>query len=163
MRSINRNLNGYFARVRYFLRAGSLSSPVLIAGLLFPYVSVAESVWPDAQWAQADPATLGLDQKAIGTLSAEIEAGRHGNIDSMMIIRHGQVVFDQQYEWDYAAQHKGLNYPSPPPWDYFNADAYPFHGNTDLHSLQSVSKSVMSALIGIAIERGELPGPMRHG
>ena len=105
-----------------------------------------------------DPASLGLDQEAIEKLSGEIEAGQYGNIDSMTIIRHGQVAFEQHYEWDYAAQHKGLNYPSPPPWDYFNADAYPFHGDTDLHSLQSVSKSVMSALIGIAIERGELPG-----
>jgi len=158
MRFINRKPNGCFARARRSLRAGSLSCPVLIAALLFPHLSVAESVWPGAQWAQAAPASLGLDQEAIETLSAEIEAGRHGNIDSMMIIRHGQVVFDQQYEWDYAAQHEGLSYPSPPPWDYFNAEAYPFHGDTGLHSLQSVSKSVMSALIGIAIERGELPG-----
>ena len=158
MRSINRNPNGYIARLSYFLTAGNLSCSMLIAVLLFPSLSVAESVWPGAQWSQADPASLGLDKEAIGTLSAEIEAGQHGNIDSMMIIRHGQVVFDQQYEWDYAAQHEGLSYPSPPPWDYFNADAYPFHGDGGLHSLQSVSKSVMSALIGIAIERGELPG-----
>jgi len=158
MREINTNPNGYSAKARCFLRTGRLSCQVLIAALLFPQMSVAESVWPGAQWAQADPASVGLDQEAIETLSAEIEAGRHGNIDSMMIIRHGQVVFDQQYEWDYAAQHEGLSYPSPPPWDYFNAEAYPFHGDTGLHSLQSVSKSVMSALIGIAIERGELPG-----
>lgn len=76
----------------------------------------------------------------------------------MTIIRRGQIVFDRRYQWDCDAQHAGLVYPSPPPWDYFNARAYPFHGETDLHSLQSVSKSVMSALIGIAIARGELPG-----
>ena len=91
-------------------------------------------------------------------LDEEIREGQHGNIDSMIIIRHGQVVFDQEYRWEYAEQHKGLTYPSPPPWDYFNVEAYPFYGETDLHSLQSVSKSVMSALIGIAIARGELPG-----
>ena len=114
--------------------------------------------FPGDNWEAADPASQGLDQEAIEKLSGEIEAGQHGNIDSMTIIRHGQVAFEQHYEWDYAAQHKGLKYPSPPPWDYFNADAYPFHGDSDLHSLQSVSKSVMSALIGIAIARGELPG-----
>ena len=53
----------------------------------------------------------------------------------MIIIRHGQVVFDQQYLWEYAEQHKW--HQSPPPWDYFNVEAYPFYGETDLHSLQS--------------------------
>ena len=130
----------------------------LLAGLLFSQLSAADPVWPEAQWARADPASLGLDPQALELLDEEIRGGQHGNIDSMIIIRHGQVVFDQEYRWEYAEQHKGLTYPSPPPWDYFNVEAYPFYGETDLHSLQSVSKSVMSALIGIAIARGELPG-----
>jgi hypothetical protein len=75
MRFINRKPNGCFARARRSLRAGSLSCRVLIAALLFPQMSVAESVWPGAQWAQADPASVGLDQGAIEALSAEIEAG----------------------------------------------------------------------------------------
>ena len=158
MHIANKYLDVWYARVRCFLRAKSLLGQVITAALLLPQLSVAESVWPGAQWAQADPESLGLDREAILKLSDEIEAGQHGNIDSMTIIRHGQVAFEQHYEWDYAAQYEGLSYPSPPPWDYLNADAYPFHGGTDLHSLQSVSKSVVSALIGIAIERGELPG-----
>ena len=131
---------------------------IILAGLIFSQLSVADSVWPGSEWVHADPVTHGLDPQALSTLDAEIRAGRHGNIDSMAIIRHGQMVFEQKYHWDYAAQHEGLTYPSPPPWDYFNAKAYPFHGDTGLHSLQSVSKSVMSALIGIAIARGDLPG-----
>ena len=130
----------------------------LLAGLLFSQLSAADPVWPEAQWARADPASLGLDPQALELLDEEIRRGQHGNIDSMIVIRHGQVVFDQEYRWEYAQQYKGLTYPSPPPWDYLNVEAYPFHGDTDLHSLQSASKSVVSALIGIAIARGELPG-----
>ena len=151
-------LGALCAPVRWFCGAIKLPRQLLLVALTVPQLSVADVAWPGAEWARVDPASLGLDQEAIEKLSGEIEAGQYGNIDSMTIIRHGQVAFEQHYEWDYAAQHKGLNYPSPPPWDYFNADAYPFYGDTDLHSLQSVSKSVMSALIGIAIERGELPG-----
>ena len=158
MHGIGTGLGALCAPVRWFCGAIKLPRQLLLIALILPQLSVADVAWPGAEWARGDPASLGLDREAIEKLSGEIEAGQYGNIDSMTIIRHGQVAFEQHYEWDYAAQHKGLNYPSPPPWDYFNADAYPFHGDTDLHSLQSVSKSVMSALIGIAIERGELPG-----
>ena len=145
-------------QLRCYLRALIGPPKMLLAGFLLSQLSVADPVWPEAQWVRADPESQGLDPKALNLLDAEIRAGQHGNIDSMIIIRHGQVVFDQEYRWEYAEQHKGLTYPSPPPWDYFNVEAYPFYGETDLHSLQSVSKSVMSALIGIAIARGELPG-----
>ena len=126
--------------------------------LLVAGASVAETGLPGDRWQHADPMSLGVDPAPLQALDEEIRAGAHGNIDSMTIIRGGKIVFDRRYQWDYEAQHAGLVYPSPPPWDYFNARAYPFHKETDLHSLQSVSKSVMSALIGIAISRGELPG-----
>lgn len=131
---------------------------VLLITLLLPLESNGDVAWPGEQWAHAEPASQGLDLPVLKALDEEIRAGEHGNIDSMTIIRRGQVVFDRRYRWDYAKQHEGLTYPSPPPWDYFNAAAYPFHGETALHTLQSVSKSVMSALIGIAIARGDLPG-----
>lgn len=141
-----------------FLIARNGCWEILLAGLLFSQLSVADPVWPEAQWGRADPASQGLDLKALKLLDSEIRGGQHGNIDSMIIIRHGKVVFDRDYRWEYAEQHKDLTYPSPPPWDYLNAEDYPFYRQTDLHSLQSASKSVMSALIGIAIARGELPG-----
>ncbi len=131
---------------------------VLLLTLLSPHKSSADIAWPGEQWTLADPISQGLDPEVLQTLDEEIRAGKHGNIDSMTISRHGRVIFDRRYGWDYAEQHEGLTYPSPPPWDYFNVAAYPFHGETDLHTLQSVSKSVMSALIGIAIARGDLPG-----
>jgi CubicO group peptidase (beta-lactamase class C family) len=46
----------------------------------------------------------------------------------------------------------------PHQFNYQHPDWHPFYMGTDVHSLQSVTKSVTSALIGIAIGRGELPG-----
>lgn len=114
--------------------------------------------WPEEAWVRSTPAAEGLDAEAIAGMDADIQAGKLGNVDSMTIIRHGRVVFEGRYKWDYRAQHQGLVHPSPPPWDYFNAEAYPWHEGSTLHTMQSVTKSVMSALIGIAIERGDLPG-----
>ena len=37
----------------------------LLAGLLFSQLSAADPVWPEAQWARADPASLGLDPQAL--------------------------------------------------------------------------------------------------
>ena len=43
-------------------------------------------------------------------------------------------------------------------YNYYHPDFHPFWEGSRLHSLQSVTKSVNSALIGIALARGRLPG-----
>ena len=49
-----------------------------------------------------------------------------------------------------------VNDPSGP-YNYFNPWWHPYYRNTALHSMQSVTKSVVSALVGIALSRGEFP------
>ncbi len=61
----------------------------------------ADISWPQSGWVQSDPASEGMDAEAIDQLDAEIRAGVHGNIDSMMIVRFGRVVFQAEYERDY--------------------------------------------------------------
>ena len=43
------------------------------------------------------------------------------------------------------------------PYNYFNAFWHPFYKGTTLHTLQSVTKSVVSLTLGMAIARGDLP------
>ena len=43
-----------------------------------------------------------------------------------------------------------------PQYNYYNSQWHPFYQDTNLHTIQSVSKSVTSALIGIAIEQGHI-------
>jgi len=114
--------------------------------------------WPGDTWEVSNPEAEGLDATAIEQLDTEIRSGKHGYIDSMLIVRDGRIAFEASYEHDYSALNAGRKYPSPPPWDYFNASEYPWRQGTRLHSLQSATKSFMSALIGIAIARGDLPG-----
>ena len=43
-------------------------------------------------------------------------------------------------------------------FNYLHPDRHPFYQGREVHSLQSVTKSVAATLTGIAIDRGHLPG-----
>src|SRR5262245_33538550 len=81
-------------------------------------------------WPLSDAASEGLDTARIAALSSSIAAGQYGQVDGLVIARNGRLCFD----------------------GYYRGTAF------DLHELQSVTKSVTSALIGAAIARGAIPG-----
>jgi CubicO group peptidase (beta-lactamase class C family) len=64
---------------------------------------------------------------------------------------------DQTYAHDYERINAGRD-PTPHPYNYYHPDWHPYYRGSDLHTLQSVTKGVTSILIGMAIQRGELPG-----
>jgi CubicO group peptidase (beta-lactamase class C family) len=47
---------------------------------------------------------------------------------------------------------------APALYNYYDPEWHPYWKRSPLHTMQSVSKSVTSALVGIAIQRGEIPG-----
>lgn len=123
---------------------------------VFPVARATQPVsWPTRDWPTASPQTVGLDAAALGALDKEIAAGRYGYIDSMLVIRHGRIAFERHYAHDYGQLFTGKGPPGI--YNYYDPAWHPFHRRTALHTMQSVSKSVTSALIGIAIERGEIP------
>jgi CubicO group peptidase (beta-lactamase class C family) len=84
------------------------------------------------RWPVSSPEEQGLDSKGLGELVSLVGRGEIcSKLHALLIIRHGHLVVEE----------------------YFNnwqADR--------LHTLQSVSKSFTSALVGIAISRGEFKG-----
>jgi len=110
--------------------------------------------WPTHGWPTASPAAMGLDAGALDSLDRELGSGEHGYIDSLLVIRHGHLAFERHYGHDYRALFVGKG--APWIYNYYDPDWHPFYHGTALHTMQSVSKSVTSALIGIAIERGEI-------
>ena len=83
-------------------------------------------------------------------------------VDSLQVFRCGQEVFERKYAHDYGhiygkeAKTKGpLNARLTGPYNYFDPDWHPFYHGTDLHSMQSVSKTVTSVILGIAITRDD--------
>jgi CubicO group peptidase (beta-lactamase class C family) len=76
----------------------------------------------------------------------------------MLIIRNGRMVFEAYYENDYRTINADLVRGESGPWNYYDVNWHPFYKGSDLHTMQSSTKSFMSVLVGIAIARGELPG-----
>jgi CubicO group peptidase (beta-lactamase class C family) len=110
--------------------------------------------WPTHGWPRASPAALGLDAGALDALDRQLAGGEHGYVDSMLVIRHGRIAFERHYPHDYRALFVGKG--APWIYNYYDPEWHPFYKGTALHTMQSVSKSVTSALIGIAIARGEI-------
>jgi len=114
--------------------------------------------WPAESWETSTPAKEGLDAIAIAQLDEEIRAGKHGYVDSMLIVRNGRLAFEAYYDNDYRARNADLVTGESGPWNYYDVTWHPFYKGTELHTIQSTTKSFMSALVGIAIARGDLPG-----
>jgi hypothetical protein len=108
--------------------------------------------WPDDDWIVSTPEAEGFDSAAINRFVEDLRSGRYGLVDHFLLIRHGRVVVDEKFVRDYGSiaatvrpdQKVGIN-TRDPQYDYDNTDFHPYYDGTDLHSLQSVTKSVTSA------------------
>jgi CubicO group peptidase (beta-lactamase class C family) len=118
--------------------------------------------WPTHGWPKGTPSTAGLNEKVLTALDADLAKGKYFLVDSFTVIRCGTVVFDRTYSHDYAtiyakeAKTRGpLNAHLTGPYNYFDPAWHPYYHGTGLHSMQSVSKTVSSIIIGIAVTRGD--------
>jgi CubicO group peptidase (beta-lactamase class C family) len=145
--------------VRTFALAAAAASAISSLPL------AAQSTWPGAAWPRSTPQAEGLDPKKLAAFDADIAAGKYGNVDAMLVIRHGKAVYDKTYARDYDTIYKRearepgpLNAHDPSgPYNYFNPWWHPFYQRGDLHTMQSVTKTVTSTTIGVAVARGEFP------
>ena len=138
---------------------------ILLALAAWASPLAAQRAWPARDWPSSTPAAEGVNAAVLDSLDAEISAGRYGLVDRMLVIRHGRVVYDRRYRHDYdraygdsARRRSPLNAHDPTgPYNYFAAWWHPFYRRGDLHTLQSVTKTVTSVVIGAAVTRGEFP------
>ena len=121
--------------------------------------------WPTKGWRLSTPQAAVLDAGVLAVLDSDIAAGKYGFLDSVLIIRHGRIAYERTYKHDYdriygehARKPSPLNATDPSgPYNYFNSWWHPFYRRQDLHTLQSVTKTVTSIVIGIALARNEFP------
>ena len=102
--------------------------------------STAPAVLGDG-WAVAEPAEAGLDPDALATLVELIDVGvNFQNVHAVLIEHKGRLVFERY--WPDEARR-----PNGQPLGYVQ------HGPTTRHDIRSISKSVTSLLLGIALGR----------
>ena len=90
--------------------------------------------WPTDAWRECDPEEVGMDPKKLKELNAEIRLllEMHIEVHSIVVIKDGYIVAEQYYSDDY--------------------------GPDDLHRIYSCTKSLTSAMLGIASGKNLLGG-----
>lgn len=82
--------------------------------------------WPTTEWQAVDPRVMGMDMNKLSELDPMIKSG-YSNINGIVVVRNGSIAYEK----------------------YYNG-----HGPDDTYHVASVTKSIISALIGIAIDAG---------
>ena len=120
------------------------------------------TTWPTHGWTKGAPASVGLDEKVLAGLDADLARGKYPLVDSFAVFRCGTDVFERTYSHDYGtiyakeAKTRGpLNARLTGPYNYFDPAWHPYYHGTDLHTMQSVSKTTSSVILGIAVTRGD--------
>lgn len=83
------------------------------------------------EWTTAAPEEYGFDPELLDTLTSKTSAGDFGRITSVLVVRSGYLVYEEYF--------RGV-------------------GKSDLVSIYSCTKSIASALVGIAIDEGKIGG-----
>lgn len=150
-------------RVRW---AGGLQAIAVIAltATLAIAQGGAQQPWPTKQWPAAKLNDVGVDPAPLDAFDAELSAVKHGYVDSLRLFRCGKLVYEKTYARDYGkiygeqAKTPGpLNHDPSGLYNYYNAAIHPYYRGSELHTMQSVTKTVTSVTIGVAIARGDFP------
>jgi CubicO group peptidase (beta-lactamase class C family) len=97
----------------------------------------------DDGWAIATPESVGIDSTRLCDIAARLKAS-DADVHAVVIIRHGKLVFEQYF--------RGYDEPWRAPNGQHDFDA------ATKHDMRSASKSVVSLLVGIAIDRKLIAG-----
>ena len=98
--------------------------------LISALVLLAATSLGQTDWRRATAESVGLDTSRLTAMEAAIKAGESKKIGSVLIARHGQLVYEK----------------------YFEGDA------TTLRDTRPASKSITSLLVGLAIQDKKLSG-----
>ncbi len=150
------------APVLIFVSCVLLVQITLLLAQSFDSTGSGGTTWPTRGWGKDKPASVGLDEKVLAAFDADLASGRYSLVDSFEVIRCGKAVYERKYPHDYGqiygkeAKTRGpLNAHLTGPYNYFDPAWHPYYHGTDLHSMQSVSKTVTSVILGIAVTRGD--------
>jgi CubicO group peptidase (beta-lactamase class C family) len=123
------------------------TSLALVAALLLSFGVKAEDcgtpVASEDRWPIATPTEVGLNTETLCRIGVRFDAWREANIHSVLVARHGKLVFERYFS--------GIdeNWGTPTDNLQFTIDVK--------HDIRSITKSVTSLLLGIAIGRGLVP------
>lgn len=131
----------------------------------FSFICFGQISWPSKEWATSSPASEKMISDSLKAFADDISSGKYGYVDGMFVTRNGKLIYQRSWKHDYdkiyeenAKTTSPLNpYDFGGQYNYFNPWWHPFYRRGELHSLQSVTKTVTSVIIGVAINKNEFP------
>jgi CubicO group peptidase (beta-lactamase class C family) len=104
----------------------------------------------------------GIDYGQLEGLDGDIKSEHYQFIDSLLVVRCGVIGFNRRYVHDYAKVYGVQAHTETPlspqhggAYNYFDATWHPYIPYTDLHAIESVTKTVTSVMIGVAMQQGD--------
>ncbi len=140
---------------RFFLAVLAFASQATTA--------TAQTVWP-----VANPEDRGLSSSPLDSLDAAIASGLYGNVNRVVIVKDGFLVVSNRYDRDYQSISAGLQGAlgcgfqackageENAAYNYYSPNTHPFYQGRDVHTLQSVTKSVAATVLGAALANGDI-------
>lgn len=106
------------------------SARVTLSCLLFTIICAPATSSAQSAWPRLTPEDAGLRQAGLAAMETAIGRGEFKAITSVLIARHGKLVYEKYFD-----------------------------GKPDeLRNTRSATKTITSMLVGIAVDRGQLPG-----
>jgi len=148
-------------KIRYFF-------PLLGLALGLALPAVAQRPAAASSWPVSTPEAQGLAPTPLRDLVERAKDGTFGNTDWLVVVRNGHLVLNERFARNYREISRGKKGPigcgidacksdaDLHEFNYFHPDFHPFWQGGDLHTLQSVTKSVSATLIGIAMQQGKI-------
>ncbi len=149
-----------------------MKSHIITTILVFLLLSCNEQKesnrFPTQAWETSNFENEGLNSAPFDDLLNEIENGVYGNVDQLLLIKNGKLVFDQSFTNDYEKISKGKSGALGcgfatckdstvfGDYNYYHPKWHPYYQNQQVHTLQSVTKSIASIMIGVAIKEGDI-------
>jgi hypothetical protein len=141
---------------------------LLLLLVLLGTATPAISQSPQQQWAASTPEQEGLNVVPLRALVDSIRGGRHGNVDRLVVVKNRKLVLSERFPRDYNLISRDKRSPigcglgacqdssELNEFNYLHPTWHPFYNGRQVHTLQSVTKSVTATLIGIALQRNEI-------
>jgi len=147
---------------RLAVPAGACRFLITLALFLFGWCTLAQDHAPTKGWPKSTPDAVGLDAAKLAAFDAVLAGGKYGLVDSLLVVRCGKQAFERSYAHDYGkiygdhAKTAGpLNHDVSGEYNYFSPQFHPHYRGSELHTMQSVSKTVTSITMGVAMQRKE--------
>ena len=118
----------------------SFSFALLLSGHAYAQTTCGVPSGKAAGWEIAQPTDVGVDPKMLCGLAQRFAGWKEANVHAILVARHGKLIFEQYYSG------------SDNKWGR-QLDSVTF-GPDVPHDLRSITKSVVSLLLGIGIDKG---------